>query len=63
MFKLQKDYRGANIPKTVRFTPDLLKQLNDISLKNGISFNYLVLQCCAYAIENMEPEEKEEKTE
>ena len=63
MFRIDKIYHGANIPRTIRFTPELFEQLNKIASNNDISFNYLVLQCCAYAIENMEPEEQEEKTE
>ncbi len=56
MFKVDKKYAETNIQKTVRFTEDLLKKLEVIAEKEDISFNTLVLQCCYYAIENMEPQ-------
>ena len=59
MFKIEKDFRGANVSRTIRFTPELFEQLNNIASKNNISLNLLVLKCCAYAIENMEPEEQD----
>ena len=48
-----------NIPRTVRFPEPLFEQLNRAAGRNGVSFNLLVLQCCKYALENMEeaPEE------
>lgn len=61
MFRIQKDYQGANVPRTIRFTPDLFEQLNQIAAENNISLNLLVLQCCTYAIENMDPEQKSKK--
>lgn len=54
MFKVNNDLRNANVARTIRFTEGLFNQLNDIAEKNDISFNLLVLQCCKYAIENME---------
>ncbi len=58
MFKVNKDLKSANIPRTIRFTESLFEQLNEVAGKNNISFNLLVLQCCKYALENQEPEEK-----
>lgn len=57
MFRPQNDYRDANTPRTVRFTQPLFEELNRVAAENGISFNLLVLQCCRYALENMEPGE------
>ncbi len=54
MFKIDNELKSANIARTVRFTEPLFEKLNDIAQKNNISFNLLVLQCCKYAIENME---------
>ncbi len=54
MFKIDNELKSANIPRTIRFTEPLFDKLNDIAQKNNISFNLLVLQCCKYAIENMD---------
>ncbi len=56
MFKVNKDLKSANIPRTIRFTESLFERLNEVAGKNNISFNLLVLQCCKYALENQEPE-------
>ena len=57
MFKIDKKYKSANISRTVRFTEELFEELNKTAQENNISFNLLVLQCCKYALENMEKEE------
>jgi len=54
MFKIDNELKSANVPRTVRFTEPLFEKLNETAAKNNISFNLLVLQCCKYAIENME---------
>ena len=58
MFKVNKDLKSANIPRTIRFTETLFEQLNEVAGKNNISFNLLVLQCCKYALENQEDEQQ-----
>jgi hypothetical protein len=52
MFKVKNQFKGANVPRTIRFTESLFDELNEIAAKNEISFNLLVLQCCKYALEN-----------
>lgn len=54
MFKIENELKSANIARTVRFTEPLFEKLNNVAQGNGISFNLLVLQCCKYALENME---------
>ena len=54
MFKIDNELKSANIARTVRFTEPLFEKLNDTAQKNNISFNLLVLQCCKYALENIE---------
>ena len=54
MFKVVNDFKGANIPRTIRFTEEIFAELNKIAADNEVSFNLLVLQCCKYAIENSE---------
>ena len=54
MFKIDNELKNANIPRTVRFTEQLFEKLNETAVQNNISFNLLVLQCCKYALENIE---------
>ncbi|MBQ8396307.1 MAG: hypothetical protein IJX54_04885 [Oscillospiraceae bacterium] len=54
MFKVDNELKSANVPRTVRFTEPLFEKLNEVASENGISFNLLVLQCCKYALDNME---------
>ena len=56
MFKIDNELKSANVPSTVRFTEPLFEKLNETAAKNNVSFNLLVLQCCKYALENMEEE-------
>ena len=54
MFKIDNELKSANGARTVRFTEPLFEKLNKTATDNNISFNLLVLQCCKYALENME---------
>lgn len=54
MFKIDKEFKSANIPRTIRFTEPLFEKLNKMATENNISFNLLVLQCCKYALDNQE---------
>ncbi len=54
MFIIENEFKGANISRTIRFTEKMYEELNKIAKENDISFNLLVLQCCKYAINNME---------
>ena len=56
MFKIDNELKSANVPRTVRFTEPLFEKLNETAAKNNVSFNLMVLQCCKYALENMEEE-------
>ena len=57
MFKVDKEFKSANIARTVRFTEPLFEKLNAMATKNNISFNLLVLQCCKYALDHQEKTE------
>ncbi len=59
MFKINNEFAGANVPRTIRFTEKLFHELNETAFQNGISLNLLVLQCCKYALEQMEETEQE----
>ena len=54
MFKIDTELKQANVARTVRFTEPLFEKLNNVASDNNISFNLLVLQCCKYALDNME---------
>ena len=58
MFKIDNEFKNANVARTVRFTEKLFERLNDYAAQNDVSFNYLVLQCCKYALDNAEDEKK-----
>ena len=58
MFKIDPSLKSANIARTVRFTEPLFDELNKLAADNNISFNALVLQCCKYALQNLDQEDK-----
>ncbi len=51
MFEIKKS-RSSN--KTIRMPDNLIETLQSIADKNDISFNQLVVQCCEYALDNMD---------
>lgn len=60
MFKLDKNLKKANVPRTIRFTEPLFEQLSQIASDNDVSFNLLVLQCCQYALDHYEDDDSKE---
>ncbi len=54
MFCVQNNFKNANLPGTIRFTEELFERLNKTAVLNRVSFNALVLQCCKYALDDME---------
>ena len=52
MFEAKGRSKNANTQMTIRFTEKLYEDLKKYAQENGISFNYLVLQCCEYALDN-----------
>lgn len=54
MFKIDKGFSRANVPKTIRFTEELDKKLSILESGEHISFNELVLRCCQYALDEYE---------
>ena len=59
MFQIENELKGANLPRTIRFTEPLFEELSKVAQENHISFNLLVLQCCKYAMEHMERDEQQ----
>ncbi len=54
MFKIENELKSTNMARTVHFTEPLFEKLNKTAQENDIFFNLLILQCCKYALENME---------
>ena len=50
MFEVKKA-KSSN--KTIRMPDELIEKLQYIADKNDISFNQLVVQCCEYALDDM----------
>lgn len=51
MFKIKK-VESSN--KTIRMPNDLITELETLATANDISFNQIVIQCCQYALENLD---------
>lgn len=58
MFKIDNEMKNANIARTIRFTEPLFERLNETAQNNNVSFNLLVLQCCKYALDNMQQDDE-----
>ena len=58
MFKIDTEFSNANVARTVRFTEKIFNELNETAEKHDISFNLLVLQCCRYALDQVQESEK-----
>lgn len=57
-FKIQTERaKMSSINRTIRFRPDIFDRLDDLSKKNGVSFNNLVGQCVEYALTHLEDNE------
>jgi predicted HicB family RNase H-like nuclease len=53
----QKNERISSINRTIRMKPDLFERIMELSEATGVSFNKIVNQCIAYALEHYrEPE-------
>lgn len=59
MFKINKPEYGN---KTFRMPEKLIQSLETVAQQQNISLNKLVVQCCEYALKNLEPEENNNKT-
>ncbi len=61
MFQIKRRRHGTNLPHTVRFPEELCESLAQIAQDNDVSFNSLVIQCCNYAIRNIDNTDKTNK--
>lgn len=55
MFEVKKI---EHVNKTFRMPADLVKRLEILAQEKGVSLNNLVIQCCEYALENIDSQEK-----
>ena len=54
MFKIKKDTNKTEYTnKTFRIPTELVKALQLVAQKENVSLNKLVIQCCQYALENL----------
>lgn len=51
MFEIKKE---EYINKTFRMPVTLVKKLEVLAQNNNVSLNNLIIQCCEYAVENLE---------
>lgn len=51
MFEIKKT---EYINKTFRLPVDLVKEMESLAQNKGVSLNNLVVQCCEYALENID---------
>ncbi len=58
MFQIEKRTHSLSCPCTVRFPEALFEQLSQLAQNSGVSFNFLVLKCCKYALEHLEEKEQ-----
>lgn len=55
-FKIRKP---KYVNKTFRMPAELVSELGVLAQKKDISVNQLVIQCCQFAMEHLEPEDRE----
>lgn len=55
MFKVEKP---EFVNKTFRIEKSFLERLEQVAQKENISVNALVVQCCNYALDHMQSEDK-----
>lgn len=55
MFRIEKP---EMVNKTFRLPAELVERLQTVAQNQGVSLNNLVKQCCEYALENLDSQEK-----
>jgi hypothetical protein len=59
MFKIRKGYDSES--KSFRLPVELIERMESLAAKNKLSLNQLVIQCCQYALNHLEDENKPEE--
>ena len=58
MFKIKKT---EHINKTFRLPVELVEKMEKLAQSRGVSLNNLVVQCCEYALENIDHSDEDKK--
>ena len=58
MFQIEKGTRISCV-KTIRLPDELFQHLDRLARDNNISMNALIVQCCNYALCNMEKSQEQ----
>ncbi|MBR2906721.1 MAG: hypothetical protein IKC26_01590 [Clostridia bacterium] len=58
MFKVKK---AEYINKTFRMPANLIKEMEKLAQAKGVSLNNLVVQCCEYALKNLDENDSTKK--
>lgn len=58
MFKIKKT---QFVNKTFRLPTDLVKKMEQLAQSKDVSLNNLVVQCCEYALENIDKSDESDK--
>ncbi len=53
-FRINNQFENLTVSHTIRFPEKLHEELSALAAKQHISFNKLVLQCCRYAVDDLE---------
>lgn len=57
VFVVKEKHDSSN--KTVRLPNDLIEKLETLANEKNLSFSGIVVQCCTYALENLQSEPTE----
>lgn len=55
MFVVKK---SESTNKTIRMPNELIAELEKVAAEKDVSFSHLVIQCCEYALKNIENDKK-----
>ena len=58
MFKVR--HTEETINKTFRFPKNLLEKMSNVAQQENVSLNSFVVQCCEYAMENIQHSDNKE---
>ena len=50
--------KNESTNKTIRMPNELIKELEKVAVGKDVSFSHLVIQCCEYALKNIEVEKE-----
>ena len=57
MFRINKDFTNATIPRTIRFTESIFEELNAVADREKVCFSTRVMLCRRYVLKELETDE------